>query len=411
MIAIKKIFTEDFESKIKGSKKQGARLVCEIEINGKQERLFIECERRWKEFMVTERADAFVYYLLPIAMREKHDIASFLPITEELKNNLENEYLPRLCKIDKSLYLPKIVAQTESGPLPESGKAVGTANSLGVDSFYTVYKYAEAEDETERITHFYMGAISLDLWGTGSKDLFSYLKKKKHCHDRYKLVSAELGKELIMTYSNLHKFMCKKHKNKHITAHVYITLGEVMCFRKLWQTYLFSSSYAPENVEQMNVRKKDCAHYDNLTLKAITIPGFKVISSGMDLSRFEKTKILADYTPAQKYLSPCFKIIKLKKDMKNCGMFWCRKCLRLLVSADVSDNLEKFKDVVNIKRYKRNRRLYFTIVVFGKDRSPFLKELYDHCVVKYPKLIRSIERFRNFITFRWFSKMNKKSAD
>ncbi|MBE7076034.1 MAG: hypothetical protein E7375_03090 [Clostridiales bacterium] len=399
MITIKKIKVEDFESKVNKTSYTGTRLSCEIEIDGKKDILFIECEQKWKKYLLTERADAFVFFLLPIAMREKHDIASYLPITQDLKTNLEKEYIPALTTGDKTLYIPKIFADTESEPI--GGNAVGTANSLGVDSFYTVYKYANSDDESLKITHFYMGAVSLDLWGTHSKDLFQYLEKKKHNYDRYKLVSDELGKELIMTYSNFYKFMCKKHKNIHISVHSYITLAEIMCFKKLWRTYLFSSAFAPDDFSITNVRKTDCSHYDRLTVAAITVPDLLVISSGADCSRHEKTKILADYPPAQKYLRPCFNFLQLRKDMKNCGRVLCPKCLRLLVSADVAGNLEKFKDVVDIEKYKRRRKQYFRIVVWGKGKSPFLKELYFLCREKYPKIIKGLERFKNFITFKW----------
>ena len=133
--------------------------------------------------MLTERADAFVVLLLPVAMREKHDIASYLPITEALKNNLEKDYIPTLCQNDKTLYAPKIFAETENALI--GGTAVGTANSLGVDSFYTIYKYANCDDENLKITHFYMGAVSLDLWRTHSKNIFEYLKKKGLIEQNY----------------------------------------------------------------------------------------------------------------------------------------------------------------------------------------------------------------------------------
>lgn len=400
MITIKKIYVEDFVSTVKKKEYTGTRLVCDIEIDGKKDSLFIECEQKWKKYLLTERADAFVFYLLPIAMRERHDIASYLPITQALKSNLENEYIPTLVNADKTVYCPKIFAETETEKI--GGDAVGTANSLGVDSFYTVYKYSESDDPDLKITHFYMGAVSLDLWGTHSNDLFAYLEKKKHNYDRYKLVAKELGKEMIMTYSNFFNFMCKKHKNIHVSVHAYITLAEIMCFKKLWKTYLFSSTFAPEDAYISNIRKTDCSHYDALTVKAITVPDLKVLSSGSECSRYEKTRILADYVPAQKYLRPCFNFLQLRKDMKNCGRALCPKCLRLLVSADVAGNLEKFKNVVDIEKYKRHRKRYFRIVVWGRDKSPFLKELYGFCKEKYPKEIKALERFKNFITFKWF---------
>lgn len=381
----------------------GTSLICEIEINGKKDKLFFQCENKWKKYLLTERADAFVVLLLPVAMREKHDIASYLPITEKLKENLEKIFIPTLCEKDKSLYNPKIFADSESKLI--GGNAVGTANSLGVDSFYTIYKYANAKDDDLRITHFYMGAVSLDLWGTKAKDLFAYLEKKKYNYERYKLVADELGKELIMTYSNFIEFMCKKFKYNHVSVHTYITLAEILCLKKLWKTYLFSSTFPESDFPIKDTRNMDCSHYDELTTKSLSVPDLLFKSSGAEVSRYEKTKILADYPMAQKYLRPCFNFMSLnksqKKNMKNCGRSLCPKCLRLLVSADVSANLEKFKNVVDIEKYKKHRKRYFRIVVWGKDRSPFLAELYPHCLEKYPKQIKAIENFKNFITLKW----------
>lgn len=379
----------------------GTSLICKIEIDGKVNELFFQCESKWKKYLLTERADAFVVLLLPVAMREKHDIVSDLPITEQLKENLEKTFIPTLCKNDKTLYNTKIFADTDNSLI--GGNAVGTANSLGVDSFYTVYKYINSQDTNLNITHFYMGAVSLDLWGTKSKDLFEYLDKRKFNYERYKLVADELGKELIMTYSNFIEFLCKKFKYTHITVHTYITLAEVLCLKKLWKTYLFSAGFS-EGVSIKNTRKTDCSHYDELTTQILSVSDLKFVSSGAEVSRYEKTKILADYPVAQKYLRPCFNTYsnkKQKQNMKNCGSPWCPKCLRLLVSADVSGNLEKFKEVVDIEKYKRQRRRFFRIVVWGKNISPFLGELYPLCVKKYPKMIKTIENFKNFATFRW----------
>ncbi len=44
MITIRKIWTEDFETK-KGEK--GTRLSCQIDTNGKKDVLFLECEKKW----------------------------------------------------------------------------------------------------------------------------------------------------------------------------------------------------------------------------------------------------------------------------------------------------------------------------------------------------------------------------
>lgn len=350
---------------------------------------------------MTERADAFVVLLLPIAMREKHDIASYLPITEDLKRHLE-EFISKLVAGDKSLYHTRILCETENTLI--GGKAVGTANSLGVDSFYTIYRYANSADETTRITHFYMGNVSRDLWGVHAKNFFTYLDKIKHLRDRYKVVADELGKELIMTRCNFYQFVCLRHLNIHVTVNSYITMAEILCLKKLWQTYLYSSGYSQEDQTLVGGRHLDCAHYDIEMAKTLTTSDFKMISAGADKSRYEKTVALADYPMAQKYLRPCFNIyqIKDKKAMKNCGKPICNKCLRLLVSADVSGTLEKFKGIVDIEKYKKHKKDFLRVIVWRKKKDHFCAELYPMCKEKYPKEIRALERFKNFVTFHWF---------
>lgn len=404
MITIKKIYVEDFLSRDKTQ--EGARLVCELDTDGTKEVLFLECEKKWKEYLVTERADAFVFFLLPIATREGHDIVSYIPITEELKNNLEKTYIPLLTSEDKKIYHTRIFADTVKGSF--DGWAVGTANSLGVDSFYTIYKYGESQDPDLRLTHFYMGAVSLDLWNSHARDLFGYLKRKKYHHERYKLVAKELGKELIMTYSNLIKYMCVKYGYIHVTVDTFITMAEVMCFKKLWKTYMFSSGLTEKEYSIGNTRKTACAHYDLSTLKAISVPGFTALSAGVEATRHQKTVAIADFEPAQKYLRPCFNILSRKKEMKNCGRSICPKCLRLLISADVSDNLEKFKNVIDIEKYKKHRKRYLKYVVWGNRRkSHFMPELYPYCVEKYPKEMKSLEKLFDFLFFKWFKSKKK----
>lgn len=403
MITIKRIYVEDFLSLDKN--RGGVRLNCEFTINKWKHKLFIECEDKWKKYLLTERADAFVILLLPIAMREKHDIASYLPITKALKQHLEESFIPKLVAGDKTIYHTRILCETDDKPL--GGTAVGTANSLGVDSFYTIYKYANCEDEKYKITHFYMGNVSRDLWGVHAKNFFTYLDKIKRLYDRYKLVADELGKELIMTRCNFYQFVCLRHLNIHVTVNSFITMAEILCFKKLWQTYLYSSGYALDDQTTKGFRHLDCAHYDIILSKVLTVPDFRMVSAGAEASRFEKTVAISDYEVAQKYLRPCFNIYQLKKNrmlMKNCGKPICNKCLRLLVSADVSDNLEKFKNVVDIEKYKRHRKRYFKVIVWRKKKDHFCAELYPLCKEKYPKEIKSFERFKNFVTFHWFKK-------
>lgn len=65
-----------------------------------------------------------------------------------------------------------------------------------------------------------------------------------------------------------------------------------------------------------------------------------------ELLRFEKTKALADYKIAQKYLDVCFQF-------NNCGK--CLKCLRTLVTLDILNALDNFRECFDIDSFKHNR--------------------------------------------------------
>ena len=51
MITIKKIYLEDFHNP--GGGGIGTRLICEIDTNGKKDTLFLECEQKWKKYLLT----------------------------------------------------------------------------------------------------------------------------------------------------------------------------------------------------------------------------------------------------------------------------------------------------------------------------------------------------------------------
>lgn len=64
------------------------RLIAKIDVNDVEETVFIEVENTYKEYLVTERSDAFVVLTLPIAIREGYDIKCEVPITEILLHNI-----------------------------------------------------------------------------------------------------------------------------------------------------------------------------------------------------------------------------------------------------------------------------------------------------------------------------------
>ena len=106
----------------------------------------------------------------------------------------------------------------------------------------------------------------------------------------------------------------------------------------------------------------DAAHYDMLTLNSASIPGLDFISTGGSLDRIAKTKTIADYDPAYKYLNVC--VTAVENDST------CFKCVRTMLTLDALGKLDKFSAVFDVQYYMNHRKKYIErMYADGKFRS------------------------------------------
>ena len=112
----------------------------------------------------------------------------------------------------------------------------------------------------------------------------------------------------------------------------------------------------------------DAAHYDMLTLNSASIPGLDFISTGGSLDRITKTKTIADYDPAYKYLNVC--VTAVENDST------CFKCVRTMLTLDALGKLDKFSAVFDVQYYMNHRKRYIEKMYvdgkFGHDESLLL---------------------------------------
>ena len=118
------------------TEKTKVRQYCEIEIESDVKKIWFEVDSKYKEYLVTDRADAYVIGLLNYAMRNNHDIKCDIPVTDELLYNLNEVLILMLAKYSSNLNKIKINAKPIK-PL-KSGEHVGTGCSCGIDSFYSI---------------------------------------------------------------------------------------------------------------------------------------------------------------------------------------------------------------------------------------------------------------------------------
>ena len=89
------------------------RINAMVTENGVNHLLFAEVEEKYAMYLCTERADAFLYLVLPVALQEGYDIYSEAPVTEIFLHNINEILIPHLVMGDSRIHPIHIFAHTE----------------------------------------------------------------------------------------------------------------------------------------------------------------------------------------------------------------------------------------------------------------------------------------------------------
>ena len=344
-----------------------SRVINNITIDGKIHKIWFEVDNEYKDFLCVERDDAYLIGVLSFAMRNNHNILCKTPITDELLYKIETILIPSLCKYGKALHNISIEAETLA-PI-QSGFAVGTGCSCGVDSFSSIVNHNKSHYPNLDLTH-----LCINNVGAFNECYQSYgIDAVKD--ERYRItrnVAEEIGLPLIVTDSNF----TEEIPMNHLLTHTYSSCFAVYILQKLWAKYYYSSSgidYSGFSLEDNDI--KDCAYYELLSLQCFSTSGLQIYSEGGEKDRLEKTRDIIGFRIAQEHLHVCI------QRPYNCGN--CSKCLRTLLSLDVLNSLDKFKDSFDVDEYLSNKQenLMWLIEEHLKG-STMIEPIYDGFVEK-----------------------------
>lgn len=345
------------------------RINCDFSIDGVTQTLWCETSSEWEDYLLEERADAFICAILPFAMRAGKDIVSNGAVTEHFAHNLKEILIPQLSAHDHRLYETKISATLESAALP-SGDAVATGMSCGVDSLYTTYLYSSSEYKSINLTHLYCGNY---IYGNDGP-----------IYERAKLVSDKLNLPLVATKTNLNEVF----SIPHVYTHFYKTMFGVLSLRKLFKSYLYSSAEDFSHFKITDNAIRDTAQFELLLLYSFSCPDFQVITGGGRSERLEKTAAICDFDVARDFLNVCL----YPNNERNCGN--CAKCMRTLLMIDMLGKLDEFSKVFDIENYIENRIESF-VYLYKLRKSTMLSKVYDHFSKKEPQLLKEAEKIVN----------------
>ncbi len=333
-------------------------------------KLYFEVEKKYADYLCTERSDAFVVALFWYAMLTGEDISFETPMSERLYCGLTQRLIPALCT--EQLRPIKLTGPTSSEKLECRG-AVGTGMTCGVDSFYTM--------NTHKLSHlaYYECGHIFHLKGIldDNASIEEYYKKSYEIADEKATAAAEVAKqsglESLYVKSNLDDNF---YRGGIIYRSMYGSLSCTLAVQKLFGTYISSSSGHGDDLKTGLIVPTQ--NYENLICESCKTETLDYVSSDSE-KRIEKLMKLSENALAAQYLDVCFNFTG-----KNCGE--CYGCLKTMIMLDLLGKLNNFDKAFDLEKYYSNRRKYIKILADGALHPELVsvKEAWTD-IVKYAK--------------------------
>ena len=319
--------------------------------------LWFEVDKKYADYVMTDKIDAFLVGLLPLAMRLGEDVHLKHPVSEKMYFNVSNNMVALINDAFPEFKRISIFAESfadESKVI--KGKAVAFGLSCGVDSLCTFAENSSSDTpESYRITH----AVFTNVGSHGSTDdaagkerFLGRLENAKEC-------ASELGMELIVIDSNMEQILSSV--TDYDRTNTFRNVSAVLILEKLIFRYFYSSglAYRDLKIRKGNspnfVRGRDSASFDPITLPCLSTGALEFISFGSQYKRTEKTAIVADFEPSYRWLNVC------AVQAKNCSV--CRKCLRTLLTLDLLGKVERYEAVFDLKKYRREKKRFICYIL------------------------------------------------
>lgn len=355
---IEAIRKQELESKM--------RLVASIKIDDNKKECWFDYPSEYGEYICTERVDAFVVALIPFAMRKGLDIKSIIPISEKLSYQLHNYYIPILSKYQETFKQIDLTCSCSSENLNTRG-AVGTGISCGIDSFYSVLKHIGIKEKDYELTH--LVTMNVGSFGYQGGD-FSYRWFQEEAK-KARWVSEKLNLPLIEINSNLMEI----YQENHGFSGTFRMAGAILGLQKLFSKYYISAGF---DIKDFDITSEENDDYDLFNLLVGSNESITFYSTGLEATRFERTKFITRYPVTYDNLTVCM------CGNDNCGK--CEKCMRTLGALYVLKSLDKYRDSFDIDRFKKHEFMNLARIRYygiGYMR-PLYKEIYSILKTEQP---------------------------
>ena len=300
-------------------------------------------------FVNPESSDCFLLGLLYYAMRMGYSLKMEGRISAQLLWNLSTEAMP-LISAHRPCVQPVKIEAAETADF-QGEHFVATGFSAGVDSFATIIGNLQHHLRPEdKLTHLFFFNVGTNGEGRSHEELEHVRKKFRMRYERFAPAAQLIGLPFIPIDSNVHSFMPDT-----LAAQVTLCNASIVYFlRKGLSRYLLSSegyNYAEWFIylqRQAVEQRLEIAMTEPVLCQWLSDRNLQIIPSGSSMTRLEKTRLLADYKPAQQCLNVCNSVNTMEK---NCSV--CLKCRRTMLDLELFNKLDEFRKVFDVDLYRQ----------------------------------------------------------
>lgn len=331
-----------------------ATLSATIACGKEQSELWYSIPSAHVNWFSTDRCDGFVVGLLFQAMERNEDIVVEGPVSSRLFHNLQNFFIPMMTQAFSNLHRINITTESLLDERAD-GRGVCTGFSGGIDSFATfIQHYVNESSQGHKITH-------LLFHNVGSHGSWESANARKLFRQRYKMVlpfAQDIGIPLVMVDSNLNEIF----KIDFIKMHSALNTSIPLVLQNQFQRYYYASTYKYADCTVKGI--DDISHFDPLALHLFSTEGLDCVSTGCQMSRVEKTNMVATYEPSYRYLNVC---VDPAFEGRNCSV--CFKCSRTILTLELLGKAPLYKNIFDLEKFDKIRRQYIQRVLAYKTGS------------------------------------------
>jgi hypothetical protein len=308
---------------------------------------------------ISDDLNAPLLALLPVAMAGGHDLVCDGPVSPEFLFHVRTAVLPLFLRSTPGTRHVTIRAEQTQPATLRGSPAVLAGLSNGIDSLCLYLQHSDpAAPERLRLTHFVFNDF-------GSHSDTTDLRRQARFQARGKAVAAsadQIGLPLVSIASNLGRILPYSTEQTHTlrNASVALLLGGRA------QTFLYASAV---RFDDFSLDAGDTAFIDPILLPAIRTESLSSVSSGGQLSRVQKTAIVAEAEIARDHLNVCV------TSFPNCSQCW--KCARTIFTLELLGKDRLFERVFDLDKFQQVRTRYIAHVLLTSSRSPFARDILE----------------------------------